>query len=580
MAKKKAATKVVASAPATVVIKYDLFDLPTAQHKAGLAGLILQIESMQARAKDEAALADIPVIEEASTTHATIRFTEQSVCALMDDVYHAAIVETSVKSKWPGEPPKREEPVEEKDEATGKVTRSKRFIYDVVQPTGHFLKQNYKDGDGIWLKLWRDMLWQIPRSKPTTRGPYNARAEGKSSGEGTAAWKDLLAAEKARAKNEFKTAEVSSALLLGAQAVNAEGVAFLGRVEQTLLLHFWTLTVLTFVPQQINNDGESEFVGFSLAIPEVTNLERFIKRFPKMLDDLDIAPRGYRPAQAVIDIPQQAALEFFESLAELVQVETQMRWEQLGVGSVEYLHLVKQGNNVKTMASGRISTDPMLLDAYRQHASPKHSPYSTSLFRSGLLLSLLQHAPWWANFSNMLQTRPWPFFVRGEKSLKVASFFASDAAKKFQQIDSAHAERLRIHQTKVKDMPNAAAESPPQAEIDVLIYRLVRKFVNVKGAARVGLDWDDLLKKKKVVDDKEQLDLPQAFIESRQKLAASEFLAMRSRRDQDFVDYFTMSICSVGQYLPQDDFATVAKALLTQPDNVKTLTLLALSASS
>ena len=34
---------------ASVTVKYDLFDLPTAQHKAGLAGLLLQIESMKAR---------------------------------------------------------------------------------------------------------------------------------------------------------------------------------------------------------------------------------------------------------------------------------------------------------------------------------------------------------------------------------------------------------------------------------------------------------------------------------------------------------------------------------------------------
>ena len=32
-----------------VVVEYDLFDLPTAQHKAGLAGLLLQLRSMADR---------------------------------------------------------------------------------------------------------------------------------------------------------------------------------------------------------------------------------------------------------------------------------------------------------------------------------------------------------------------------------------------------------------------------------------------------------------------------------------------------------------------------------------------------
>ena len=45
----KSTTKPKAANPAQVTITYDLFDLPTAQHKAGLAGLLLQIESMQSR---------------------------------------------------------------------------------------------------------------------------------------------------------------------------------------------------------------------------------------------------------------------------------------------------------------------------------------------------------------------------------------------------------------------------------------------------------------------------------------------------------------------------------------------------
>src|SRR3954454_21331835 len=35
------------TAPTAVTMKYDLFDLPTAQHKAGLAGLLLQILHMK-----------------------------------------------------------------------------------------------------------------------------------------------------------------------------------------------------------------------------------------------------------------------------------------------------------------------------------------------------------------------------------------------------------------------------------------------------------------------------------------------------------------------------------------------------
>ena len=53
-----------------------------------------------------------------------------------------------------------------------------------------------------------------------------------------------------------------------------------------------------------------------------------------------------------------------------------------------------------------------------------------------------------------------------------------------------------------------------------------------------------------------------------------------SRREQDFVDHFTATFCYVKQFLPEDDFRVVAEALLTKPEDVKTLTLLALSANS
>ena len=141
----------------SVTVPYDLYDLPTAQHKAGLAGLILQIRSMEERAKKggpplpEA----VPTIDEVTTTSATVTFTEKTVQGLFDDLYDAKIAEVAVKSKWPKQTPKRVEEVEETDDR-GKKTTSKRFIYDVTQPCGHFLRQYLPDGEGLWLKLWRE----------------------------------------------------------------------------------------------------------------------------------------------------------------------------------------------------------------------------------------------------------------------------------------------------------------------------------------------------------------------------------------------------------------------------------------
>jgi len=227
-----------ATEPTEVTVKYDLFDLPTAYHKAGLAGLLLLIESLKGRG----VLNTADVKCEVTPTAVTIAFTEALVAQLMNDVYDARPVEVAVKSKWQGADVVRPPTDAEKEAGTP-------FVYRIVQPKGQFLQEHYPDEDGLWLKLWRDMLWNIPRSRPTTREPYNQRAEGKPCKEAANAWAQLVKVHKARTKNGFHTGEVSSALLPGAQAVNGEGVPFEGRAEQNLLLHFWPLTVLLFVPQ-------------------------------------------------------------------------------------------------------------------------------------------------------------------------------------------------------------------------------------------------------------------------------------------------------------------------------------------
>ena len=115
--------------PQAVSVTYDLHDLPTAQHKAGLAGLLLQIDSMKKRDLPED---DIPEVEFTSTS-ARVRFTPASLQGLFDDLYDAEVVEVRVPNRWQGEPPKREEPFEETDPRTGKIRKGKRFVYDEDQ---------------------------------------------------------------------------------------------------------------------------------------------------------------------------------------------------------------------------------------------------------------------------------------------------------------------------------------------------------------------------------------------------------------------------------------------------------------
>ena len=135
---------------AEVTLYYHLPDLPTVQHKAGLAGLLLLIESMLQRG-----LGPLPAVHDLTATSAMLTFSREAMQAIFDDLYDAKVVETPLKTKRKDKDLKREEIVEVTDPEMGKVKRSKRFIV----PKAAFLEYLYPGDEEGWLKLWRDMLW-------------------------------------------------------------------------------------------------------------------------------------------------------------------------------------------------------------------------------------------------------------------------------------------------------------------------------------------------------------------------------------------------------------------------------------
>ena len=555
-------TKKKVDTPSQVIITYDLFKLPTSQHKAGLAGLLLQIDAMSKRRPKLPA----PRILECTNTSATIAFTEETVLSLMNHLYDADNAPVKVKAKWKNATLLAEDFIEETGEQ-GKTKRVKVFVYEVCQPKGHFLRRYFDGEKEIWHKLWRDMLWAIPRGNPQSRQPFEQCAAGETCKEGPATWDNLLKVAAMQEINSFYTTPVASSLWLGSQATNAENLAFEGRAEHNLLLHFWPLTSLVYVPQMVTPDGNSEFVGYVLAIPEVASLKVFLARYPRMLADLRPTPRGFRPMEAVVDLPAEGALSFMEHLAKLATdkaTETAKSELQDAIGSVDYLHLAKYGNNIKTMASGRVSLRPHLLEKYQGIVgrSGDKPPYGNPLFRRCLMLHLLNDVPWFQPFGKLFAEWPHKFFVPCDDSPKLSWFWA-DARKKFKEV--------------IDKMQNDS-QSPPNADdkLAELVYRLVRKYLAVKAADKSNIDPDKFKDGDKIQWEK----VPKEYKVARQQIAETLFMEYRSRHDQAFVNHFVARLGAVKQYINEADYIAVSQALMTRCEDVKTLTLLALSANS
>lgn len=556
-----------ATQPTEIPLSYSLYDLPSAQHKAGLAGLLLLIDSLQQRGAGP-----LPDINHFSATSAKLTFTQGSMQTVFDDLYDAAEVERAYKSKWSGKAPKRIETEEKRDEKSGKAKKQKIYIYDVIEPKAAFLEHHYTGDENGWLKLWREMLWSTLRAQPKTRGVYEQRANSLPCQEAVSTWNELSKSVKQRGR----TQSFAGSLFVGAQADNSERIPFRGLVSQNFLLHFWPLTVQIFVPATIDREGNTKLHGWNgrdgeayvLAVPEVSDLEEFCEVFPGSLAALNPQLRAYRPAASIIDIPAEGGMEFLRNLSQIAQQRAERGQVKYSVSAIELFSLEKQRHNVRTHTAGKIIPRQGLLDQYESIRQSCRSPF----FKSRLLLNLLCGVDWSEGFLELFSEHPSEFFICADKTPRQLPFFSTDVRRKFDTI----ADEFR-HLEEAHTMTEATVPKPQSLE--KRIYDMIRAYVTQKTEARSKIKWSDF-KDKKTPEGK--MAIPPAYIEARQKICMDVFLAMRSRRDQEFIEYFAGTICSVPQFLPSDDYVFVSQALLEENgwEKVKTLSMLALSAHS
>jgi CRISPR-associated protein Cmx8 len=125
--------------------------------------------------------------------------------------------------------------------------------------------------------------------------------------------------------------------------------------------------------------------------------------------------------------------------------------------------------------------------------------------------------------------------------------------------------------------------SPRTDLLATRIYSLVQGYVHRRTEEKSGIAYDSF-KDKKVTDPtsgKERIDYPPKYVEMRKKVCKDAFLRLRSCRSrEDFLAYFTGSICSVPQFLPKDDFVQLTAVFLDGNawEDARDIAMLALSA--
>ncbi len=543
-----------------LTLEYNLFDLPTAQHKAGLAGLLVMIESLRRREKNP-----LPMVE-VSPTSAKISFTKESLQMVFDDLYDAVWIETESKQKWKGQEPKRI--VDKETEINGKKKKEKRFVYDAVQPKGMFLQTFYSDADEIWIKLWRDMTWSILRGIPATRNIYEERANEKPSSEGESVWQNFQKTFESQKKGKLLTESLASSVFLGAESGNAEKVSFKGTIPHNFLLNFWTIVSLIYVPREMEIKRSEEHLkitrseaGYVLAIPEPYDLENFVEDAVEVLTSLPPEKAGFRPRAALIDLFQEGGLEY---LYQFAKKKTDDRQFMSCLHAVEVYHLQKQGNRIRQLGAERILPNFQMIGEYEKFRDVVHNPFYKQLY----LVNLLNGNLWYDGSDAFFHQEPMPIFVYSSKTPKGIRFFGKDVKDKFEGISAT---------IKSKKEGNLMTEKDVDDQLSLRVYRLIQNYIRRRTEEKSDKKYDDFKKNK---NDKGFVIYPKEYREALEKICSDAFLAMRGRRDQDFIEYFTGTICSVPQYLPESDYLFVANVLTEDWQKVKTLSMLAISANS
>jgi CRISPR-associated protein Cmx8 len=512
--------------PGELVLEYDLAGLPSSQHRAGLAGLVLMCRWLSKQARKD--LRGICAIEKLTPHRLVLRLDRDGLASLFDQVYGATAVERAYPRPFKGKAPLYERTRTETSEKTGKSKEVTEYYYPVVVPGGAYLAD--WDNNGPWTKLWRDMLWNILRGVPATRAPFEARATREPTTEADDAFVELGRAD--------TVVDLPSTYFLGAQARTAENVPFRDLARYQLLLHFWPFVAPIYVPAVIDNEGKRTFRGYAIAVPDVADLEVFCEELPDAMQRRTAELAGYVPAQAVVDVAVESALDLLARLGE--RLRQQGTYQLDLIQGVDVFHVDKEGNNVRLLGSARIDVEPSMVEEYQRI----REAYGDSRFRRQRLLNLVEHRDWYAGFDRLFATTPLDQTMG-------SPWFRRDVRSALTEIENAMSQ-----------------QESNEATLESLLYDIIGTYLRGKLKSKYQLEW------KAVESDADKKE----YREKREKLAKDAFLAIRSRTGADFVDYFSGSLCSEPQHLDKDKYAVLARALIEHTEQVRTLTLLALSA--
>jgi CRISPR-associated protein Cmx8 len=391
--------------PESISLVYDPLSLPTSQHRAGLAGLLVLVETLRNRG-----VVPIPEIEYLPDARIQLRFDEEALTAVFDDLYAATEEEQPRSQKLTRGKLEQKQTIAPVREEVVEESGKKRTIYYYKQviPRAPFLAA--LQVPPVWLKLWRDAVWTCVRGVPNTRIPYQERSAGAHVTEASKAWKNLMRFAADLQRGRLHTVALSGSLYIGSQAASAERVPFAARADEALLLHFWPVVMGVSVPRALDRDGKPNTTGYLLTLPDVSDFRNFPADYREMAAGLPAEVQGIYPKDAYVTLPEEGGLEYLANLATLSRTRALEAAWSFSVAGIDVFHMDKRGNNIPLLYTGRVPADLRLLTGYEL----VRREYRNVLFRRQLLVNLLRGRPWYRGFQHVFANQPHSSFLGAE----------------------------------------------------------------------------------------------------------------------------------------------------------------------
>lgn len=540
-----------------LTVEYFLSELPSAQHRAGLAGLVLMVRWLKRLGHE-----GICEIEPVSAEGATLRVDRQGLTALLAELYAGEQAEVTLKKEKEKTVKKnrKEEkikipPLRCETDDSGKTV----YIYETFIPKSSQVADCDPSKDKLWLKLWRDFLWALlkqpasryvfesPEPNDEYRQKRRIRADNSRKKANQEAWEQLT--------GQRIVVDLAGTDFLGAQEKNAEIVPFKDRGKIQFLLNFWPYAVQIYEPVYRNFKGNLNPGGYAIVIPDVADLECFCEEFPEALRRRDFSAHPYfkkRPKQAILNLAPAAGLDFLKCLRDrLVELEGKRDVADL-VFAVEVCLLSVSDDGQKNEIRDLVRLTPK--EAQINAFSRIQGNLWDTVFTAQRLKNILkgEKCPWYSGFDRLCAS------LDIAKIFGVQSYFCRDARKSFE--------------IEVIDL-NKKLEQAQPASLEKLIYDMVRAYIHQRLAEKYDLEWAKIKGDRKKESD---------YNEKKDKIIKEAFYGFRSRTGTDFANYFALTLASVnqGHVLTSQNFETLAQMLYKDTDQVKSLTLLALSANS